>query len=170
MAHWRGPQLDDRPCYRFACRAAADVGGARSGRQPACSSSGSAGDRAIPFRSKRLMRIHRTRWQRLKRVHRASRNRHLRVLVSRRKARVCKHHVPVHRDHRYRPMTDRSMRRQRPRNRPVANRCNPDVGTAIKAHSPPRRAAAHSRRPAPAEVVVEVPRSTLERHVSPRVA
>jgi hypothetical protein len=159
-----------RRLYRLTRRTAAGVAGARIRRRSSVyPSSRSAGRRAIPLCGKRLTPIRRARWQGLNRLHRAARNRHLRILVSRRKARARKRHVPIHRDHRNRPMTDGPVRRQRPRDRPEADGHEADIGTAIEALSPPRRAAAHSRRPTPAEAVIEVPRSALEGHVSPRV-
>ena len=158
-----------RPGYTR--RTVAGKARARSGRRPApCPHSGIAGRGAIASRSESLMRIHRARRKRAQRHDCASCNRHMRVPVSRGQARIPQRIVPVHRDHRNRPVPDWPVRRERSRNRPIPSGRKADIGAAIKTRSPPRPAATHPGRPSPTEAVVEIPCPALVRRVAPRVA
>ena len=158
----------------FTRRTVAGKARARYDRRAApCPCSIIAGAVAIAFVSEALMRIHGTRRKRAQRHDCASCNRHMRVPVSRGQARIPQRIVPVHRDHRNRPVSDWStgpVRRKRSLNRPIPSGRMAYIGAAIETDSPPRPAAAHSRRPSPTEAVVEIPRSALVRHVSPRIA
>jgi hypothetical protein len=116
------------------------------------------------------MSENRPRWQRTKRHNSTAADCHRSVSVSHRKRRPGDHRAVVDGDQRNRPAANGTARQDRPRNHPVAGRQSAVPRAAVETQSPPRRTAAETWGPAPSEIVVVVPGTTLERHITPRVS
>lgn len=126
--------------------------------------------RPVLERRHRRVNRHWPRRHRPKRLHRISANDHRRISVAARRLPTHDHRAPPYRNHRHRLRMDRMPRQNRARDRSVSRRRHANVRAAVVSPSPPRRAPAKARRPAPAEPVVEVPRSALVGQISPLVS
>lgn len=160
-----------RRSYGFTFRVAIGKARTRCNRHAiACPCSSIAGRGSVGARGESVMRIYGARRQRVQGLHGASRNRHLRILVARRQRGACEHGVPIDRDHWDRPVSSGPIGRKRSSNGTIPDGREADIRAAVKAQSPPRPATAHARRPSPTEAIVEIPRSALVGHITPRVA
>ena len=149
---------------------AATVTGPRTSRLPAHRPCPKIARRNAIRCSRAKVTVHRPRRQRTKRMYRVPRDCHRRIPVSCRQARIQDRRMTVHGNHRNRPPVHGPVRQNRTWNHVITRRCIANIGATVKAHSPPRHATAHARRPAPAKAVVEVPRSALVGQIAPWIA